>query len=358
MNSKNTFLITAQELSEKAAPYLKYIKGSLSNKAHRPLPPEFWQDSHMVFVSDSKNLTRFIDLNAPIIICLENALPQNIENIKKSTLFTTTSISAGLAVVHQFFDDKLTRFTSGIHPTALVSPSAQIAKDAHVGPYAIIGDEAQVGSKTRIGSHAVVEKNARVGNNCILHPHVFIGADCQIGNYCEVHPHTSIGSDGFGYAKDPKGIFHKIPQLGNVVIEDHVEIGSNCAIDRAAMHSTIIRTGTKLDNLIHIAHNCDVGEHSAIAAGFMVAGSTKIGKGLTTGGDVVIGDHLHIADNVTLGGRTAVTRHIDEPGTYVGFPVEPYSKGMKIMATLSSLPDIKRQVSKIMKHLGLDKEEQ
>ena len=148
----------------------------------------------------------------------------------------------------------------------------------------------------------------------LLHPHVFVGAGSEIGRDCEVHPHTSIGSDGFGYAVGASRRPQKIPHLGNVVIGDEVEIGSNCAIDRAKLASTYIRSGAKLDNICHIAHNCDLGEDGFYTAGFMMAGSTTIGRRFMTGGNSVVSAHLTLADDVVLAGRSTVTADVTQAG--------------------------------------------
>ena len=182
---------------------------------------------------------------------------------------------------------------------------------------------------------------------------MFVGAGCELGTGCEVHPHTSIGSDGFGYAPGAGGRPVKIAHLGNVVIGDSVEIGSNCAIDRAKLSSTYIRTGAKLDNLCHIAHNCDLGEDGMYTAGFMMAGSTKIGKRFVTGGNSVVTSHLTLADDVTLAGRSTVTNDVREPGAYGGYPLQPLREALKTLVTIGQLNDIRRNLNRVMKHLGL-----
>src|SRR5437879_3853100 len=170
----------------------------------------------------------------------------------------------------------------------------------------VIGARVSVGDGCFIGAHTVVENDARIGAATILHPHVFVGAACEIGSACEIHPHTTIGSDGFGYAKDASGRPRKIPQLGTVKIGDAVEIGGNCAIDRATLTATYVSSSAKLDNICHIAHNCDLGENGFYTAGFMMAGSTTIGRNFMTGGNSVFGPDLRVADDGVLAAHSEV----------------------------------------------------
>ena len=217
----------------------------------------------------------------------------------------------------------------------------------------MIGAHAVIGDGCMIGAHAVVENDARIGARTVLHPHVFVGAGCEIGEDCEIHPHTSIGSDGFGYAVDAGGRPRKIAHLGNVKIGDGVEIGSNCAVDRATLTSTHIRSGTKLDNICHIAHNCDLGENGFFTAGFMMGGSTKIGRQFVTGGNSVVTAHITLGDNVVLAGRSSVTNDVPDAGAYGGYPLQPLKEAMKTAVNISHLNEIRKNLNRVMKHLHL-----
>jgi len=220
----------------------------------------------------------------------------------------------------------------------------------------VIGAGASIGDGCLVGSHAVIENDATVGAGSVIHPHVFIGARCQVGQRCEIHPHTTIGGDGFGYAVDPDGKPRKISHLGNVQIGDEVEIGSNCAIDRATLSSTYIRAGAKLDNICHIAHNCDLGENGFYTAGFMMGGSTKIGRQFMTGGNSVVTAHVTIADNVSLSGRSSVTNDVPLPGHYAGYPLQPLKEAMKTAVSIGQLNEIRKNLNRVMKLLKLDHE--
>lgn len=218
-----------------------------------------------------------------------------------------------------------------IHSSAVVDPTAKIGKGSVIGPL------------------CVIEPNAEIGENCHLRAQVFIGERCKIGNRVLIASGTCIGSDGFGYHRNKDKSWLKIPQIGIVRIEDDVEIGSNCSIDRATLTETVIKRGTKLDNIIHIAHNSEIGEDCALAGGFMCAGSIKMGNFCMTGGTVVVSDHTTIANDVSLGGRTAVTQSITEPGAYLGHPAQPVTTALKIQAVLTQLPDMRKQVQRLMK---------
>jgi UDP-3-O-[3-hydroxymyristoyl] glucosamine N-acyltransferase len=204
-----------------------------------------------------------------------------------------------------------------------------------------------------IGAHVVIENNVHIGARTVIHPHVFVGFSCVIGDDCEIHPHSTIGGDGFGYSLDADGCPRKISHLGNVRIGENVEIGSNCAVDRATLTSTFIRSGTKIDNICHIAHNCDLGENGFYTAGFMMGGSTKIGRHFSTGGGTVVTSHVTLADNVALAGRSTVTNDIDKGGRYGGYPLQPLKQAMKTVVSLGQLNDLRRNLNRVMKHLGL-----
>jgi UDP-3-O-[3-hydroxymyristoyl] glucosamine N-acyltransferase len=315
---------------------LKHIQGSLELQVAQVLPPDQCKPDSLVFVSKPELAALAISKGAKALIktqSLDFSFPEEI------CLFEVPSVSAGLAMILPLFDKKALRFEhSSQH---FVHPTAQVGADVTIGYGSSIGAGTIIGKGTKIGSQVTIENDCIIGDNCIFHPQVFVGAQTEIGKFCEIHPHTTLGSDGFGYVLDPAtGISHKIPQLGKVVLEDNVEIGSNCAIDRATLTETRIRRGTKFDNLIHIAHNCDVGENSLITAGFGTAGSTKFGNRFTTGGQCATAGHLNIADNVTLAGRSVVISDIKEPGTYGGFPAVKIHQHLKTQRALLDLPEI------------------
>lgn len=348
-------MISAKILKTLSPELITYVSGNIELSAGQILPPEISNQESLVFVSSQEQLTKAIQNHSPIIIALDSVkIP--IEVNDNACFFSTAKIPQSMAKVFPLFDRKLTRFSQpeSIHTTATVHPSAKIGHHCIIGPYVFIGENTAIEDNCIIGAHSVIESNCMIGSHTLLHPQVFIGSACKIGKYCEIHPHTTIGSDGFGYAKNKEGKNLKIPQLGNVIIEDHVEIGANCAIDRAALTSTIIRSGTKLDNLCHIAHNCQIGEDSLIAAGFFIAGSSKIGKNFSVGGNSVVSDHVNISDNITIGGRSTVTNDITEPGIYAGYPIQPIKDALKTLVNFTHLTEMRKQINQIMKHLNLN----
>lgn len=310
----------------------------------------------LVFVSEEQQLAAALSAKPAILVVqakLAGLLPREPES--DTCCFSVRNMPMGMARLLKYFDAKRLRFTQWgeRHPTAVVHPDAKIGARVFLGPYCVIGAQAAIGDDSLIGAHAVIENGAQIGLRSVIHPHVFVGAACVIGNDCEIHPHTTIGSDGFGYAVDPDGKPRKITHLGNVQIGNDVEIGGNCAIDRATLTSTYIRAGTKLDNICHIAHNCDLGENSFFTAGFMMGGSTKIGRQFVTGGNSVVTAHIKIADNVTLQGRSSVTNDIETPGAYGGYPLQPLKEAMKTAVSLSHLNEIRKNLYRVMRHLRL-----
>ena len=215
-----------------------------------------------------------------------------------------------------------------------------------------MGAGAVIGKDALIGPGCVVEEGARVGEGTVLHALVFLGRFCVVGDRCEIHPHTTIGSDGYAYAQDESRHHHKIPQLGIVSIEDDVEIQANCAIDRAAFGVTRIGRGTKIDNLCHIAHNCDIGEHVLLTGGFFVAGSSTVGDHCVAGGRATITDHVKVCAGVQLGGLCGVTKDLTEPGAYSGYPLQPMGKFLRTATSLPHLPELRRRVADLERRLA------
>jgi UDP-3-O-[3-hydroxymyristoyl] glucosamine N-acyltransferase len=349
-------MLSAQTIQDRHSDVFTFLHGNLEVVAsHCHIPEEALLGS-LVYVSNAAQLAEARTHRPAILIvparmmdCVSGAVDAD------SCCFSVQSISMGMAILLKYFDRKCYRFTQWgeRHATAVVHPEAVIGARVFLGPYCVVGAKAAIGNDCMVGAHSVIENGAVLGERTVLHPHVFVGAGCQIGNDCEVHPHTSIGSDGFGYAVDPDGRARKIAHLGNVKIGDRVEIGSNCAIDRATLTSTYIRSGTKLDNICHIAHNCDLGEDGFFTAGFMMGGSTKIGRQFVTGGNSVVTAHITLGDNVVLAGRSSVTNDVPDAGSYGGYPLQPLKEAMKTVVNIRNLNEIRKNLNRVMKHLHL-----
>ena len=354
-------MLSAQTIKNHHSDIFTFLHGNLETVAAQCHVPEEATPLSLIYVSDAAQLAEARSRKPAILIipakmaCCVGA-PADAE----SCCFSVSNISMGMAILLKYFDLKPHRFSQWgeRHSTAVVHGEAILGQGIFLGPYCVIGAGANIGDGCMIGSHTVVENAAKIGARTILHPHVFVGAACEIGSDCEVHPHTSIGSDGFGYAVDPCGRPRKIVHLGNVVIGDEVEIGSNCAIDRAKLTSTYIRSGTKLDNICHIAHNCDLGENGFYTAGFMMGGSTKIGRQFVTGGNSVVTAHVMLADNVVLSGRSSVTNDVPEAGHYAGYPLQPLRDAMRTAVSIGHLNEIRKNLKRVMRHLHLSENPQ
>jgi UDP-3-O-[3-hydroxymyristoyl] glucosamine N-acyltransferase len=353
--TKGEFMITASQIHEIPGEVLHYVQGPLGAKVQRILPPEQAHPEAIVFVSKAEQLEQALKQNASIVVAHKSL---QIPEKSHACFFTTSHIQLAIATVGALFDKKIHRFQQEehIHPRSCVHPTAQLGKNVIVGPCAVIGAEARIGDHSIIGANTVVESHARVGNNTILHPQVYLGAYCEVGSFCEIQPHATIGADGFGFVslKDSHPV--KIPQLGRVVIGDHVEIGSSTTIARAAMTETRIGSGTKLDTQCHIAHNCELGENSMAAAGFMMAGSSKTGRNFIAGGSAVISDHVDIGENVMIAGLSGVTNDIPQAGAYGGYPLQGLKDSLKTLASTMHLLKMRKQLSRVMKHLNLSEE--
>jgi UDP-3-O-[3-hydroxymyristoyl] glucosamine N-acyltransferase len=240
----------------------------------------------------------------------------------------------------------------GIHTTAIIEATAKVGSDVFIGPYTYVGENCIIGDGCSIYPHVYIGDNTKLGNNCTVNPGVKIYHDCILGEGCIIHAGTVIGSDGFGFAPQSESEFMKIPQLGNVVLEDHVEIGANVAIDRATMGSTIIRKGVKLDNLIQIAHNVEVGENSVMAAQTGISGSTKVGKNCMFGGQVGLAGHLKIANGTKIGAQGGILGDVKEENTaIIGSPAIEVKQFLRSSVIFKKLPEMKLKIDSLEKEI-------
>ena len=241
-----------------------------------------------------------------------------------------------------------------IEQPSFIDPSAKVGSDLYLGAFAYIGSGAKIGNNVKIYPQVYVGDGVTIGDNTILFPGVKIYADCQIGKNCILHAGAIVGSDGFGFVPDENNVYSKVPQIGNVIIEDNVEIGSNTTIDKATLGSTFIRKGVKLDNLIHIAHNVEIGENTAIAAQAGVAGSTKIGKNAMIGGQAGISGHIKIADRTKIVAQSGIPGSVKKEGEILmgspGIPMEDFKKSYygfrKLPYILNKLRELEEKINK------------
>jgi UDP-3-O-[3-hydroxymyristoyl] glucosamine N-acyltransferase len=235
----------------------------------------------------------------------------------------------------------------GIDSTAFVHPDAQLGENVALGKNVVISAGCKIGSNSKIFHNTVLLEGIEIGEGALIFQNVSIREKCKLGEHVIIHPGTVIGSDGFGFNPDEKGVFHKIPQIGNVEIEDDVEIGSNVSIDRAAMGSTIIKRGVKIDNLVQIAHNVFVGENTVISSQSGISGSTKIGKNCILAGQVGLVGHIEIADNSILMAQSGISKSVKKSGKYFGSPAKELSTALRLEAHLRNLPDYAQRIKEL-----------
>ena len=245
----------------------------------------------------------------------------------------------------------------GIHPLACIAPTAQVGEGTYVGPFAYIGENAVVGKGCQIYSGAVIEEGAQVGDDCLFYPHVSVYHGCRVGNRVVLHSGCVIGADGFGFAPSDEG-YEKIPQIGIVTIEDDVETGANTCVDRSTMGTTIVRRGVKLDNLIQIAHNCEVGQHTVMSSQVGVAGSTKIGQWCMFGGQVGIAGHAVIGDKVMVGAQSGIPHGVPKGHvTLQGSPAIDANNFWRSSVVFKKLPEVYTELNRLKKEVEALKSE-
>jgi UDP-3-O-[3-hydroxymyristoyl] glucosamine N-acyltransferase len=241
--------------------------------------------------------------------------------------------------------------TPGIHPTAIIAASARIAPSAHLGPFCVVGERVQIGDRAVLQGANFVGDDSRLGDDVNLFPSVTVYAHTQIGARVRIHAGSVIGSDGFGYVQDD-GIHRKVPQIGNVIIGDDVEIGANVAIDRGALGSTVIGRGTKIDNLVQIAHNVEIGEHCIVVGLAGIAGSTKLGNYVVLAGQVGVAGHLKIGNQVIVAAKAGVMHDIPDGEKWLGIPAQRDREAKRQMIALQHLPELLRRVAELERQLA------
>ena len=267
----------------------------------------------------------------------------------KPTLIRVSDPYSCFALLLQKYDE-MNQPKAGVHPSAVISDSAKIGSNVSIAAGVVIEDEAVVGDDSILGANVVLERKTKLGKGCKLHSSSRVLHDCVLGDRCTLHAGVTIGSDGFGFAPSDTE-YSKIPQVGNVVLEDDVEIGSNSTIDRATMGSTILRKGVKLDNLIQVAHNVEIGEHTVIAAQTGIAGSTKIGKRCMIGGQVGIIGHLTIGDNVKIAAQSGVGNNLADNAIVQGSPAFEVGNYRRSYVSFRRLPDTIKKIEQQLKDL-------
>lgn len=298
------------------------------------------------FLSNPKYTHYIYDTESSIVLVDKSV---ELEKPTKATLVRVDNAYECVAKLLQLYESMKPK-KKGIDSLAFVSPSAKIGENVYIGAFAYVGDNVVIGDGCQIYPNVVICENAKVGNDCLFYPNVTIYHDCHVGNRVTLHAGSVVGSDGFGFAPSENG-YDKIPQIGIVTIEDDVEIGANTCIDRSTMGSTYVRKGVKLDNLVQIAHNTDIGANTVMSAQVGVAGSTKVGQWCMFGGQVGIAGHITIGNKVFLGAQSGVPSSLKDDQTLIGTPPMEKLPYFKSQAIFQRLPDLYKQIQKLQKEV-------
>ena len=303
------------------------------------------KEGQLSFLANPKYEDYLYSTKASVIIVNENFEAKQPVN---ATLIRVPDAYTAFATLLSKYQEIKQQQLSGIQQPVFIAPTATYGQNVFIGAFAYLGENVVVGNNTKIYPNVYVGDNVTLGENSILHPGVKIYHDCKVGNNVIIHAGTVIGSDGFGFAPQADGSFIKVPQIGNVVIEDNVEIGSNTTIDRATIGSTLIKSGAKLDNLIQIAHNVEVGNSTVIAAQAGISGSTKIGNGVMIGGQAGLAGHLHVADGSKINAQAGLGKSLKTPNTAVtGSPAYEYNKAIRSQSMARNLPELEKRVKEL-----------
>jgi UDP-3-O-[3-hydroxymyristoyl] glucosamine N-acyltransferase len=330
--------ITAQELAQLLN---GTVEGDPGVSVHRPSKIEEGGAGSVSFLGNTKYEHFAYSTTASILLVSKDFKPK--EAIQ-ATLVRVDDVYAAVALLFEKFG-QVQQISSGIDSSAIIHSSVSMGKNVAVGMHTVIMDNAKIGDNCVLHPQVFIGKGVQLGNHVTLHPGVKIMHSCVIGSNCTIHANTVVGSDGFGFAPQEDGTYKKIAQIGNVIIEDEVEIGSNTTIDRASLGSTIIRKGAKLDNLIQVAHNVEIGENTVIASQAGIAGSTKIGKNCRIGGQVGFVGHVRIADGTQIQAQSGIASAVEQPNTALfGSPAIPYRDYIRSYAIFKKLPDLYKKI--------------
>jgi UDP-3-O-[3-hydroxymyristoyl] glucosamine N-acyltransferase len=324
------------------------VEGDASATVHTVCKIEEGVPGGLTFLANPKYSHFLYETRATAVIVNNDFKP---EQPVSCTLIRVENAYLAFAKLLDFYNQlKNKNKKTGISSLACISSTAKIGQEVYIGEFVSIGDNVVIGDNVRLEPHACLCNDVIIGHDTILHSGVKIYAECVVGAHCIIHANTVIGADGFGFAQQ-EGDFTKVPQIGNVVIEDNVEIGANTCIDRATMGSTRIGKNVKIDNLVQIAHNVEVGEGSAFAAQVGIAGSTKVGKHCIFGGQVGVAGHIGIGDRVMIGAQSGVSNSLAGGQVYLGSPAIPFMEEKKLIIYRKKLAQLYKQVAELEKQL-------
>jgi UDP-3-O-[3-hydroxymyristoyl] glucosamine N-acyltransferase len=296
-------------------------------------------DNALVFAEGSDNLKRAEQSNAGAIL-----VGSHITDVKKTTIQVANPFVAFIKLLSHFYPER--KPTPGIHPTAIIAEDVRLGKNVSIAAYVVVESGSTIGDDSAIKSHVHIGHNVSIGAETTLHPHVTLYDNCQIGSRVTIHSSTVIGSDGFGYTVD-EGQHVKVPHMGHVVIGDDVEIGANSVVDRATLGTTVIGEGTKIDNLVQVAHSVKLGKHNILCAFTGIAGSTISGNHVVFAANVGVSDHVTIDDGVILGARAGVPpgKHLKQGNIYLGNPARPKEKAIEQELAITRIPLLRKKLN-------------
>ncbi|MHB8844123.1 MAG: UDP-3-O-(3-hydroxymyristoyl)glucosamine N-acyltransferase [Nitrospirota bacterium] len=297
----------------------------------------------ITYLSDEKHLKDLASCHASAVI-----VPHGLSGVALPSLAVRNPRFAFAQALRLFHERPYV--SGGISDRAVIGTDVVVGPDPTIHPYAVIAEGARIGNRVTLYPGVYVGANAVIGDDAVIYPNVSIREAVTIGNRVIIHSGAVIGSDGFGFVTDG-GRHHKIPQVGGVIIEDDVEIGANCAIDRATLGNTVIRKGTKLDNMVHVAHNVTIGEHCLLAGQIGIAGSSTLGSYVVIGGQSGVADHITVGDRVMVGGGSGVTRDTDAGQVVAGYPAIPIREWLKAQAVFAKLPELKKLVHRLTERI-------
>lgn len=322
------------------------VEGNKDAKVHTFAKIEEGTEGAISFLSNPKYTHYLYNTKSSIVIVNEDL---ELEKDVDATLIRVKNAYESIAKLLQIYEASKPKKT-GVAPQAYIAPSAKLGNNCYVGPFAYVGEGAEIGDGCQIYPHAVIGDNVKVGTNCIFYPNTTIYQGCKIGNNVTIHAGSVIGADGFGFAPGADG-YDKIPQIGIVVIEDNVEIGANTCVDRSTMGATVIHKGVKLDNLVQVAHNVEIGENTVMSAQVGIAGSTKVGSWCMFGGQVGLAGHITIGDKTFLGAQSGVPGSLKGGEELIGTPPMNPRAYFKSQAIFRRLPDMYKDLNNAKKKI-------
>ena len=298
------------------------------------------------FLSNPKYTAYIYDTQSSIVLVNSDFVP---ERPISATLIKTANAYESLAKLMMLYESTKPKKT-GLSPMAAVATTATVGENVYIGPFVYVGERAVIGDNTIIEAGASVGEGASVGSDCIIYNNVTIYHDCKVGNRCILHAGSVVGSDGFGFAPGANG-YDKIPQIGIAILEDDVELGANTCIDRATMGATIVKRGVKLDNLVQVAHNVVIDEHTVMAAQCGIAGSTKVGSWCMVGGQTGISGHIQVGDRVKVGGHSAIAGSVKSDKAVMGYPAFEHAQFARASVIFKKLPEMYREMNALKQEL-------